>query len=191
MEIGPRSIHTRAVEAIPGGLCTGNRPRREKFDQHCTELQHRERNAYGVHDVPVRSETTNINAAMKYDELPVYKACYDLILQVFRSSQHMKREYRYTLGEELKKVIIELIIFVYRANITHDKEQYIAGARERIEVARLQIRLLHDLGQMPVKNMTATTLNIESISKQLAAWHRSENEKLKLRKNKEEESRSR
>ena len=116
---------------------------------------------------------------MKYDELPVYKASYDLILEVFKSSQTIKREYRYTLGEELKKEIVALMMCVYRANMTVDKEQYILKAREHIEVVKLQIRLLHDLGQMPNRNMATLNLNIESISKQLAAWHKSVNEKKK------------
>ncbi len=124
---------------------------------------------------------------MKYDELPVYKASYDLILEVFKTSQTIKREYRYTLGERLKMEIVELMMCIYHANITVDKEPYILKAREHIEVIKLQIRLLHDLGQMPNRNMATLNLNIESISKQLAAWHKSVNEKKKKERTKEEE----
>ena len=125
---------------------------------------------------------------MKYDELPVYKASYDLILEVFKTSQTIKREYRYTLGERLKMEIVELMMCIYHANITVDKEPHILKAREHIEVIKLQIRLLHDLGQMPNRNMATLNLNIESISKQLAAWHKSVNEKKKRgEKTKEEE----
>ena len=38
-----------------------------------------------------------------YDHLPVYKKTYDLLLQLFRLSQNMERDYRYTIGENLKK----------------------------------------------------------------------------------------
>jgi hypothetical protein len=116
---------------------------------------------------------------MKYDELPVFKASYDLILEVFKSSQSMKREYRYSLGEELKKEIIALMMCVYHANLTPEKEPHLLKAREHIEVVRLQIRLLHDLRQMPVRNMARLNLNIDSISKQLVAWQKSVNEKKK------------
>ena len=109
---------------------------------------------------------------MLYNELPVFKASYDLILQVFKSSQTMKREYRYSLGEELKKEIVALIMCIYRANLTHDKEPHIMSARERIETVKLQIRLLHDLKQIPLRNMAIITLQYETISKQLAAWHK-------------------
>ncbi len=110
---------------------------------------------------------------MQYTQLPVYKACYDLLLEVFQSSQTMRREYRYTLGEELKKEMMRLMMCVYRANLTRDKEPHILKAREHIEVVKLMVRLLHDLRQMPVKNMAKITLNHDAISKQLAAWHKS------------------
>ena len=125
---------------------------------------------------------------MKYDELPVFKASYDLILDVFKSSQTMKREYRYALGEELKKEIVALMMCIYRANITVDKIPHILMAREHIVMVKIQIRILRDLGQMSNRNMATLNLNIESISKQLAAWHKSVNEKNKKgEKTKEEE----
>ena len=41
----------------------------------------------------------------KYDELPVFKATYDLLLRIYMVSQHWSRDIRYTLGEELKKEV--------------------------------------------------------------------------------------
>lgn len=111
----------------------------------------------------------------QYNQLPVYKAAYDLLLEVFLTSQTMKRDYRYSLGEELKKEMMQMMICVYRANATRQKEKHIAQAREHIETVKLQIRLLHDLKQLPLRNMAKFTLQYESISKQLAAWHKSLN----------------
>jgi hypothetical protein len=37
-----------------------------------------------------------------YDELPVFKAAYDLLLDIYRFSAKLTREYKYTLGEKLK-----------------------------------------------------------------------------------------
>lgn len=90
---------------------------------------------------------------MHYNQLPVFKAAYDLLLEVFKSSQHMKREYRYSLGEELKKEMTRLMLSIYRANMRTEKVEHILKAREHIEVVKLQVRLLHDLKQLPVRNM--------------------------------------
>jgi len=51
-----------------------------------------------------------------YDELPVYKATYDLLLEVFRFTKTFSKEYKYTVGESIKKETLELITLIYRAN---------------------------------------------------------------------------
>ena len=66
---------------------------------------------------------------MQYNQLPVFKASYDLLLEIFRSSRNMQREYRYTLGEELKKEMMQLLMCVYRANLSRGKEAHLLQAR--------------------------------------------------------------
>jgi hypothetical protein len=107
------------------------------------------------------------------DWLPVYKAAASLMQEMERSSWAMKREFRHTLGQRLREEIGELQICIYRANIYRDKAPYIITARERIEVIRIKLGLLNDLNQVPPKSMTSAMLTIESIAKQLAAWHKS------------------
>ena len=60
----------------------------------------------------------------QYDELPVYKATYDLLLEMFRFTKDFCKEYKYTVGESLKKETIELITLIYRANSRVDKRQH-------------------------------------------------------------------
>lgn len=43
-----------------------------------------------------------------YCELPVYKATYDLLLGIFRFTKDFGKEYKYTVGESLKKETIEM-----------------------------------------------------------------------------------
>ncbi len=52
----------------------------------------------------------------RYDELPVYKATYDLLIGIFRFTKDFSREYKYTVGEKLKNETLDLIILIYRAN---------------------------------------------------------------------------
>jgi hypothetical protein len=37
-----------------------------------------------------------------YNELPVYKATYDLLLAIFQFTKEFSKEYKYTVGESLK-----------------------------------------------------------------------------------------
>lgn len=43
-----------------------------------------------------------------YNDLPVYKATYDLLLEMFRFTKDFSKEYKYTVGESLKKKTIEV-----------------------------------------------------------------------------------
>ena len=65
----------------------------------------------------------------QYDELPVYKATYDLLLEMFRFTKDFSKEYKYTVGENLKKETTELITLIYRANSRVDKQATLQTAR--------------------------------------------------------------
>ena len=43
----------------------------------------------------------------QYDELPVYKATYDLLLSIFMFTREFKKEFKYTVDGSLKKETIE------------------------------------------------------------------------------------
>jgi len=68
----------------------------------------------------------------QYDELPVYKATYDLLLSIFMFTREFKREFKYTIGESLKKETIELLTLIYRTNSRYDKNDVLQTAREQI-----------------------------------------------------------
>jgi len=38
-----------------------------------------------------------------YDTLPVYKVSYNFLLDLFKFTKNFDREYKYTIGEDLKK----------------------------------------------------------------------------------------
>ncbi len=49
-----------------------------------------------------------------FSDLPVYKATYDLLLAIFRFTKDFSKDYKYTVGESIKKETIELITLIYR-----------------------------------------------------------------------------
>ena len=109
-----------------------------------------------------------------YLYLPVYKASYDLVLEMFKVIKDFNREYKYTLGENMKKEAIEMITNIYRANSSFSKKPHIVMARERIETIRIFFRLTKDLRQVGLKRFVDINEKIENVSKQLAAWERSQ-----------------
>lgn len=88
-----------------------------------------------------------------YNQLPVYKATYDLLLYVYQTGKDVQRDYRYTLGETLKKDLITILTLIYRANANRQKVEIIVEAREKLVAVKLQLRLLHDLKQLSLKKL--------------------------------------
>jgi len=102
--------------------------------------------------------------------LPVYKQSYDLLLDIFKLTKDFSREYKYTIGEELKKEIVAMVINIYRANGTSYRVKYISAAKENMEVIRLLVRLVRDLQQIKISRIAKISSKIEELSKQLTAW---------------------
>ncbi|MBS5524302.1 MAG: four helix bundle protein [Alistipes sp.] len=107
-----------------------------------------------------------------YDNLPVFKQSYDLLLQILKLSSNLQRDFRYTVGETLKKDLLGLCVCIYRANGSAGKIPHIGEARERMVSIKLLMRVLHDTKQISTKQFALACEKMESISKQLAAWQK-------------------
>lgn len=112
---------------------------------------------------------------MNYENLPVYKETYDLLLFAYQHTGKMQRQYRFTLAEEMKRSLQELLISIYQANIVRNKGSYISQARLELVRVRVCFRLMRDLHQLSEKQMAFLTEKIASISKQLVAWEKYNN----------------
>lgn len=114
-----------------------------------------------------------------YNELPVFKAVYDLLLRTFQVSQHWRRDLRYTLGEQLKKEIIDILQLIYQANSSHKKLAYISSCRRKMVKVKIQIRVVKDMKEMKISQYASLAELTENISKQLAGWERVERKREK------------
>jgi len=109
-----------------------------------------------------------------YDELPVYKASYDLLIEIFKFVRNFSKEFKYTIGENLKTEGIELIKLIYQANASRDKVESIRQAREKIEMLRLYLRLMKDMRQINIPKFVFINEKIEVVSRQLIGWQKSQ-----------------
>ena len=96
-----------------------------------------------------------------------------MLLAIFRFTKDFSKDYKYTVGESIKKETIELLTLIYRANVKRDKNEVLQEARERIEVIRLFIRLMKDMQQISIKQFVQINESVENVSKQLSGWQKS------------------
>lgn len=108
----------------------------------------------------------------QYDNLPVFKAIYDLLLEVYQRTRNVPRDLRYTLVQDLKNELLDLMVLVYQANGQREKEPLLRKSLEVFMYVRLRIRLLKDMHHLSIPQFAQLCLKTESISKQLTAWHK-------------------
>ncbi len=105
-----------------------------------------------------------------YYDLPVYRDTYKLILKIFEFTKDFSREYKYTLGQDMKRDVLMLVRSIYRANRNTDKRQYLEEFLDNFEILKLEIRLCVDMKLVSIKKQAELTMLLDSIGKQATAW---------------------
>ena len=105
-----------------------------------------------------------------YYDLPVFKDVYKLTLNLFSLTQNFAREYKFTLGQDMKRDCLQLVRSIYRANKAKTKEAYLEQFLDDFEVHKLEIRLCTDLKIMPIRRQAELALLMDGIGKQITGW---------------------
>ena len=79
------------------------------------------------------------------ETLPVYRDTYRLIQLIYLRTRDFSREYKYTLGQDMKRDSIMLVRSIYRANRSESKRQWLEEFLDVFEILNLEIRLCVDL----------------------------------------------
>ena len=105
-----------------------------------------------------------------YYDLPVFKEVYKLILVLFEVTKDFPKEYKYTLGHDIKRDGINLVRSIYRANKAKNKVEYLEAFLDDFELIKLEIRLCVDMKILSIKKQAEISLLMESIGKQITGW---------------------
>ena len=80
-----------------------------------------------------------------YHDLQVYKDVYRLTMLLFQYTKDFPKEYKYSLGEDIRRDSIILVRSIYRANTASDKTPELASFMDEFEVLKFELRLIKDL----------------------------------------------
>jgi hypothetical protein len=105
-----------------------------------------------------------------YYDLPVFQDAYSLVLLLFQYTTDFPREYKFTLGQDMKRDGIVLVRSIYRANKAKEKAQYLEQFLDDFELLKLEIRLAVDLRLVTIKQQAELTLLLSGIGKQITGW---------------------
>ena len=102
-----------------------------------------------------------------YYELQVFKDVYSLVQKIFLYTQDFPREYKYTLGQDIKRDAIQLVRSIYRANKAKEKVVYLEEFLDDFELLKLEIRLGVDMKILAIKKQAELSALMDSIGKQI------------------------
>jgi len=106
----------------------------------------------------------------RYNELPVFKDMYTLTLLLFEYTQDFSREYKYTIGQDIKRDALQLIRSIYRANKASAKREHLERFMDEFELLQLELRLCVDLKIISIKKQANLSVLMDSIGKQITGW---------------------
>lgn len=106
----------------------------------------------------------------QYNHLPIFQSAYSLRLEIYQTTHHFSREYKYTLGQQLKEISAECLDFIILANSQEDKVSSLNEVRLRLEKLRIHIRLSCDLRIISLRKYEFFARSSEELSRQLSGW---------------------
>ena len=105
-----------------------------------------------------------------HTELPVYKDTYQLILKIFEITKEFSKEYKYTLGQDMKRDALQLIRSIYRANKHKNRAEHLEVFLDELELLKLEIRLCVDMKLLPIRKQAQFSELLDRIGKQVTGW---------------------
>ena len=105
-----------------------------------------------------------------YYDLPVFNDVYKLVLKIFDHTKDFPREYKHTLGQDMKRDSIQLIRSIYRANKAKEERAYLETFLDDFELLKFEIRLCVDMKILSIKKQAELSRLMGGIGKQIVGW---------------------
>jgi len=120
------------------------------------------------------------------ETLPIFLDTYKATLELYRAIGKFPREYKFSLGEEMRRDALSLLRLIFIANHMKNKAETIEQYLATVEMIRMQIRLTYDLRALPMQTMVNLNLLFDTVARQANAWVRHERSKFLLKNTKKE-----
>lgn len=115
---------------------------------------------------------------MLASELPVYRGTYKLVDMLTGLSVNLPKVYKYTLGQKIMNVSLELFEYIQLANMTQDVQKravYLQGFQVKHELLKVLLRLCSEKRIISLKATAQLAELNTSIGKQISAWKKPRN----------------
>ena len=107
------------------------------------------------------------------ETLPVYIETYQFVREVYLMTHKFSREFKYCLGEQINKDVLQLLYHIFQANhIRGDKTPELDAFLAMLDMVRVEFRLAHDMKVITTRQMAHLAVSMDRIVKQISAWRK-------------------
>ena len=106
----------------------------------------------------------------RYEHLKVFQVAYKLNIYFYGISQGFPKEYKYGLGDEIRRGLTYILVQIMHANQMRQKEECLRKAVVTLEVVTLKVRMLYDLKIIKARRYEYISRQLVEVGSQLNAW---------------------
>jgi hypothetical protein len=115
------------------------------------------------------------------EELPLYKDCLDLLNKLLRLTKDFPRFFRYSMGNRMVDLNLDMLSLIYRANSSYEKVAVLVVFMDKYRMLQMLFRVCVEQRVIDERQYAGFALVLDKIGRQGTSW-KQYNEKGKLRK---------
>lgn len=105
-----------------------------------------------------------------HTELDIFKATYDLLTHVVKITRSIPRDFKDSIGRDLRRECTRLTVLIQKANMANDKSPFLIELLERLNVAEVLLRICRDLRLIANSGFGEAIRLTQSIGRQANGW---------------------
>jgi len=105
-----------------------------------------------------------------YDDLPVYADVYELTKLLYVFTKDFSKEYKHSLGHDLRRDSARLSRSIYKINKSRDKAALLDEFLDDFELLKIEIRLSYDLHLLSNGKQAQLARLTDSVGRQITGW---------------------
>jgi hypothetical protein len=105
-----------------------------------------------------------------HNELPIYKASYELLQHATALVKNLPRNIKSVMGQAIHDACVQICILVAKANAARNKVPHLDALLENVMEAELLIRLVKDMKYISLTQWATAVQLTETVGKQANGW---------------------
>ncbi|MCK5015932.1 MAG: diversity-generating retroelement protein Avd [Candidatus Peribacteraceae bacterium] len=109
----------------------------------------------------------------RHTHLTIFQKSYDLTLRYYKETHEFPREYKFTIGQQMKETCLLMLDAIIDANALRDKKATLQMASKHLERLRVYTRLAYDLKVIGMKKYEVLSKYSDEIGRMIGGWMKS------------------